>query len=525
MRALGNDTASQLTVDPPPPPQPPPPKVWLAKKNVRFGMSDVGGHCLQMLVAYLFQARQIGPQTTVLGALQVVMNFIAGTVFESTHLNFAGERKDNVSPSTWAATLFHPVGKDADAVPFNALWRASVSAIQALQTEAAIAMKLLQAGTDTSFRRLFLEDVHCLGRYDVVITMVIADDAGGSGRSASEEETAAEEVACLDLTVTQYVCREVYATLKKALTNRTKTISATIHQHDAEPLWDINTAPPKTSTATVRVGLVLNAEHAQRKVDKGPSPVDAANALREADTTAVVEFRSFWGPKCELRRFKDGSIVDAVVWSAADAVSLRTSQSGTMAHAPGDMTGELVVEAIARYVLRRFLARFGGDMIAVVGSLDSKLPEYCRAHAPHESRQDTKPARLNFLNAIEALDRLRSILTSDMKDMPLLFESVSGLAPELRYTSTLPPVPQPLLLKAKELVKPFISGHPISLLTRPMLVVGVVEGGGKWPSDAVAARKMKTALLIRISSLLSKQFEVMSPFQQLCVVSPGRRSH
>jgi U3 small nucleolar RNA-associated protein 22 len=27
-------------------------------------------------------------------------------------------------------------------------------------------------------------------------------------------------------------------------------------------------------------------------------------------------FRLFWGNKCELRRFQDGSIVEAVVWDA-----------------------------------------------------------------------------------------------------------------------------------------------------------------------------------------------------------------
>ena len=467
-----------------------------------------------MVVAYLFQTRQIGAQTTVLGALQVVMNFIAGTVFESTHLNFAGERKDNVRQGTWAATLLHPVGKDADAVPFNCLWRVSPSAIQALQTEATIAMKLLQAGSDTSFRRLFLEDVLCLGRYDMVFTMVVAKD-GGDGVHRALEKTAAEEVACLDMTLPQYVCGEVYTTLTKALTNRTKIISATIHKRGssatAPSSWDIETAPP-TSEVTVRVGLVLDADHSRRKVDKGPSPIDDASALREAGAAAVVEFRSFWGPKCELRRFKDGTIVDAVVWSAADAVSLRTSTPNTVALAAGaEMTGELVVEAISRYVLRRFLPDYGGNAIAVVGSLDHKLPEFGQSHASNEARQEVKPARVNFLNAVEALDKLRGILTSDMKDLPLLFESVSGLAPELRYTSKLPPAPQPMLLKSKELVKPLLSGQPLSLLTHPMLVVGVVEGGGKWPSDPVAARKMKTALLIRISSLLSKQFEVSVP--------------
>ena len=90
-------------------------QVWLAKKNLRFGVNDIGSHCIQLIVAYLFQARMIAPQTAVLSALQVVMNFIAGTAFDSTCLNFAGESRQNaVGGSTWAATLVHLVGKDAD---------------------------------------------------------------------------------------------------------------------------------------------------------------------------------------------------------------------------------------------------------------------------------------------------------------------------------------------------------------------------------------------------------------------------
>jgi hypothetical protein len=69
-------------------------------------------------------------------------------------------------------------------------------------------------------------------------------------------------------------------------------------------------------------------------------------------------------------------------------------------------------------------------------------------------------------------------------------------------------MPQPLLLKSKELVKPFLTGLPVSLATHPFLVVGTVEGGGKWPSDPEAARKIKTALLVRTAGLLRSQFEV-----------------
>ena len=43
-----------------------------------------------------------------------------------------------------------------------------------------------------------------------------------------------------------------------------------------------------------------------------------------------------------------------------------------------------------------------------------------------------------------------------------------------------------------------------------MLLIGQVEGGGKWPTEIEAAKKVKTALLLRTANLLRNQFEVRS---------------
>ena len=115
-------------------------------------------------------------------------------------------------------------------------------------------------------------------------------------------------------------------------------------------------------------------------------------------------------------------------------------------------------------------------------------------------------------------DKLRRILTSDMKDLPLVFESISGSQASLRYTSTLPPTPHPLLLSSRDMLKEY-SGVSISLVAQPMLIVGQVEGGGKWPTEVEAAKKIKTALLQRTGHLLRMQFEVSQLLIFLHIVS------
>ncbi|CAM9915213.1 unnamed protein product, partial [Choristocarpus tenellus] len=62
------------------------------------------------------------------------------------------------------------------------------------------------------------------------------------------------------------------------------------------------------------VGLVIDGVLSGRVVDKGP-PAE--------DTQGATKFRQFWGDKSELRRFKDGSIVEAVVWKGQGALKHR----------------------------------------------------------------------------------------------------------------------------------------------------------------------------------------------------------
>ncbi len=59
-----------------------------------------------------------------------------------------------------------------------------------------------------------------------------------------------------------------------------------------------------TSEGSISIKGDIDSSSASTLVDRGPS----------ADSTDAAEYRSFWGKKAELRRFKDGSILECVVW-------------------------------------------------------------------------------------------------------------------------------------------------------------------------------------------------------------------
>ena len=64
----------------------------------------------------------------------------------------------------------------------------------------------------------------------------------------------------------------------------------------------------------------------------------------------VAEYQEFWGAKCQLRRFKDGSIVEAVVWEAEESASGGAGKGkGRKLNSIG-ATGAEVVERILRWV-------------------------------------------------------------------------------------------------------------------------------------------------------------------------------
>lgn len=474
---------------------------------------------MKIIVAFLFQSRRIGQQTSILGAFQIVLSFLVETKFLSSDLYFAsGTNNRNVG--IWSAKLYHPVGKDADDVQFNSLWRVSSSSIQDLQSECKIALGLLQLNTDVSFNRLFLDDSHYLSRFDLIfhIPLKFAAHMETSGNTSEIISMGERE----DMTVPQYVSHRSLSVIRRALGNRVKAISTCVrYSIDKDSVgalasfvssWERHSLPKNPSDfCVVTLGLVIDSEHAHRRVDKGIDPSTEEYTAGSDETVSTSEFSSFWGRKSELRRFRDGAIVDAVVWGEQD-VGIGASSK------PKEVTGESVVEAIVRYSLGMHLPSYSGkrgELVTCMGStLEDALPaaNYVRRGMSDSSSGLSQTildstAKLRYSRAVEALDKLRSILTSDMKDLPLVFESISGSQSSLRYTSTLPPVPHPLLLSSKEMLREY-SGVSLSLVAQPILIIGQVEGGGKWPTEVEAAKKIKTALLLRTGHLLRIQFEV-----------------
>jgi U3 small nucleolar RNA-associated protein 22 len=238
-------------------------------------------------------------------------------------------------------------------------------------------------------------------------------------------------------------CRKMNNALSRALTDRVTAISFTLPDEED---WTISSQRPKHGgSKSLLVSFATDPANANRTVDHGPS----AENKQEA-----ASFRKFWGERSELRRFKDGSILESVVWSSKDG-------------------GASVIEQIVSYILKQHLgvtptdsAKFSGD-------------EFARqVTAGRIQGQSGVAPFLPIMNAFAALEKdIR-----DLEELPLQLRHLRAADSQLRYTSVEAPS----------------AGHP------PASVVMQFEGSGRWPDDLCAIQRTKIAFLLRIAELLAK---------------------
>ncbi|KAF9024363.1 hypothetical protein BDZ89DRAFT_125342 [Hymenopellis radicata] len=96
--------------------------------------------------------------------------------------------------------------------------------------------------------------------------------------------------------------------LRHGLGNRTKVVT---FLHPAPPSCPLSQALPSNPNILF-IGLVDDPEHAFRQVDHGPD-------AKDPDPNNAAQFRELWGEKAELCIFKDGKILESVVWDVKTA--------------------------------------------------------------------------------------------------------------------------------------------------------------------------------------------------------------
>jgi U3 small nucleolar RNA-associated protein 22 len=313
----------------------------------------------------------------------------------------------------------------------NILFKMTQWSYKRLQLEAKATVDMLSDSVFDHFDSTFILKTELPKfKYDATLEIPLA---------AIEIDTASE---AYDSSLSN-VCRKVNNAFTRALTDRITALSFTLPD---EENWSLSMQRPKDSMrGSLLVSFSTDPANANRTVDHGPS----AENKQEA-----AAFRKFWGEKSELRRFKDGSILESVVWSSKD-------------------TSVPVIEQIVLYVLRKHLSASVAEQAKYSSDTFAQLIPAGRIQG-----QSGVAPFLPIMNAFSALEKdIR-----DLEDLPLQLRHLRAADPQLRYTSVEPPSPGNL----------------------PASVVLQFEGSGRWPDDLCAIQRTKIAFLLRIAELLIK---------------------
>lgn len=253
----------------------------------------------------------------------------------------------------------------------------------------------------------------------------------------------------------------------------------------------------------MQVGLLLNAEAARRQIDVGP---------RTEDTAAAAAFRGFWGDRCELRRFRDGTVCESVLWAApphlrhliiprlVTAALERNLPVAVGTPRPGRHTQQKTnwhdsYPAGCSAVMTQATARQRCRLLRPVTSVGVAVESWL-------GDEDPGARTVAVQTAVDSLNqKLRRLAGAGV--LPLGVQAVVGAAAALRATAV--PLPVPHALAGPVLDTAVLTTRQVPRRVEPLELMITLEGSGRWPDDPAAVRKTKTAFLLQVGKPLEPQ--------------------
>ncbi|RAL08421.1 rRNA-processing protein UTP22 [Aspergillus homomorphus CBS 101889] len=398
-------------------------RTWLRQRG--FGSSyqsgGLGGFEWTALMSLLLEGG--GPN----GKPVLLKSYSSYQLFKATLQFLAG--RDLTSPLAMFATDLSFPGESPVLYDgkrgLNILYKMTPWSYALLRREADVTVKMLNESRDDNFEKVFiLKANEPTLRFDRLIELP-APASGNSLQDLKKEN-------------------KIYEVLVRALGDR----AGLVHLRGCAPEpWQVDTKPNRrTGHQSLLVGLMLDAENATRVVDHGP----AAEQKEEA-----ASFRSFWGEKAELRRFKDGSIRESLVWS-------------DLATAPS------IIYQISTYILKRHFGYPDSGIKFVGDEFDRTLCNNGDGIILYSS-----PHFQTIHDAFNSLQRS----VQEMDEVPLTVRHLAPASPLLRYAA--------LRLQCEH-----------DVLCGPVDIVLQFESSARWPDDLVAIQMTKIAFLVKIGDSL-----------------------
>lgn len=306
----------------------------------------------------------------------------------------------------------------------NILYKLSPSSYHSLRHHAQNSLAALNSKSQDSFDATFVLNVAVpVLRYDEVHALKIPSSL--AKRPEDERE----------------LLHKLHTVIARGLGDRVSLVNFKLPPASS---WALNQDPIDGDGYELEIGLLTNPDNIARLVDHGPSADEAEQA---------AEFREFWGEKAELRRFKDGSISEALVWSSSTSVTLQIITYLAMLHFKLPPT-----------------------------SVKPKLHNLSAAVLGESS--STPVASKDAFRLIDSSFQTLNSTLHNLEGLPLPIRSISPASPALRSASAMHPL-QPS------------TASPINILVQ-------FDSSTRWPDSLPAIQYAKIAFLLKLSELLAE---------------------
>lgn len=308
----------------------------------------------------------------------------------------------------------------------NMLYKMSPWSYALLRDDAQTSLKMLNDAVFDSFEATFItRSCQPLQKFDCLFNI--------SEGTSSPESTSLDHISGA-----RTFSNRLFDVLQEGLTDRVKLINI---EETELPAWPIKSTAPTSSEKPILVSVLFDPANIDRLVDHGPAAEEKKKAAK---------FQKFWGDKAELRRFRDGNILESLIWSPGSAYS--------------------ICREIVSYLVKRHLAIDNGIEIMTGEAFEKYVP-----------------ANTKHFDTLKESFRILEKQIRDLETLPLQLRQLSATGPQLRYSSIESP-----------------AFSPRTPMKDPVDILIQFEGSGRWPDDVVAIQRTKIAFLLRIGTVLEE---------------------
>lgn len=447
-------------------------KVWLRQRELDVGYGGFSGFVMSMYVVYLLSRKKLNKMMSNYQIMRNVLLHLSKENWTEEGPDLCGDKSDPNQPThedfhqTFDCVFVDITGY------VNLCSEMTKSTFLRVKQEAELAVRFLEDKTVDSFHVLFMVPVKFCRKFDHIFHIDKMEQFKDSVENLKKQDS------LLDFggNYVHAVIPDIMSLIHRALIKR---IHLAQIKQDPVTEWDVDTNPPSILNQKITIGLLLNPEFAFSSIDKGPP----------ADSQEAKEFRSFWGIKSELRRFRDGSITEAVPWTREKTIDRK----------------RIVCSYVVKEVLKRWASltdiTYIGDQLDTVLSLPV---ESCDGSLKYGTGEEQHAAIL------QSYENLCKVLRN-LKDLPLTINSIQGTSPVFRFAEVFPVLPATFYCHSKVSTNTKdprllpIAEKPCPPYTASTKVVCMLEGSGQWPEDKDAFRRIKAALHITLGEILSNQ--------------------